>query len=328
MPTNAETDPFFELLTDALRAGPGSPQWRDAVAELRSKGAGEADEYRLLINTRESLEGGRDFRSVRAGTGFTRKLMDGLRDQEHGGGRSSLPIANIIAIICGLAIVGALAFVIYRAAAPTGGADQQAIEQLAGEANHFLGDITAASFAGAAPEGWKQIGSLPLDFNGELRPAADTPGQGGGVYYATAIPAQTSFMIETSIEVAKPSDAVWLQTFVATDANFSPDRATAAHEIVWSLQGAAQNIVVDGNVKPAAQKPPAGNFPIRLIINRDLAIVLVGHHKPDGKLEYEQVWAGAHHLGSADRYIGVRFLRTRSSNDQPPGVAAVHVSKG
>ena len=31
MPTDAPTDPFFELLTDALRAGPGSPQWRDAV---------------------------------------------------------------------------------------------------------------------------------------------------------------------------------------------------------------------------------------------------------------------------------------------------------
>jgi len=30
-----ESDPFFELLTDALRAGPGSPQWHQAVQRLR-----------------------------------------------------------------------------------------------------------------------------------------------------------------------------------------------------------------------------------------------------------------------------------------------------
>ena len=29
--TSAESDPFFQLLTDALRAGRGSPQWGEAV---------------------------------------------------------------------------------------------------------------------------------------------------------------------------------------------------------------------------------------------------------------------------------------------------------
>src|SRR5690242_12889926 len=107
MPTDAPTDPFFELLTDALRAGPGSPQWRDAVAALREKGADDTDEYRLLIRTREDLESGREYRSVRAGVGFTRNVMDRLGEQETDG-RKTLPIANIIAILCAIAIIVAV----------------------------------------------------------------------------------------------------------------------------------------------------------------------------------------------------------------------------
>src|SRR5689334_13785474 len=112
MPANAETDPFFTLLTDALRAGPASPQWRDAVAQLREKGASESDEYRLLITARESLEGGREYRSVRAGPGFTRKLMDRLQGEEQS--RRGFPTAVVLAAVCGLAIVAAVVFLIIR----------------------------------------------------------------------------------------------------------------------------------------------------------------------------------------------------------------------
>src|SRR5437773_747365 len=62
-----ESDPLFTLLTDALRAGPGSPEWHQAVARLREDGANGSDEYKLLQTAREHLESGRDFRAVRAG---------------------------------------------------------------------------------------------------------------------------------------------------------------------------------------------------------------------------------------------------------------------
>ena len=63
MPTEVENDPFFQLLTDALRAGPASPPWREAVAKLREQGGDGpgpgSDEYRLLIEARQNLEVGK-----------------------------------------------------------------------------------------------------------------------------------------------------------------------------------------------------------------------------------------------------------------------------
>jgi len=55
MPSQIDTnDPFLILLTDALRAGPGSPQWHEAVSQLKLAGE-NVDEYKLLIEARESL---------------------------------------------------------------------------------------------------------------------------------------------------------------------------------------------------------------------------------------------------------------------------------
>src|SRR5215218_9833460 len=98
---NVDADPLFQLLTDALRAGPGSPEWHQAVAKLREGGAEHADEYRLLITAREHLESGKDYRSVRAGPGFTRKLLDNLDKEQAGAGtkRRGVPTANLIATI-------------------------------------------------------------------------------------------------------------------------------------------------------------------------------------------------------------------------------------
>ncbi len=33
-----ESNPLFGLLTDALRAGPGSPEWHQAIGRLRADG--------------------------------------------------------------------------------------------------------------------------------------------------------------------------------------------------------------------------------------------------------------------------------------------------
>ena len=73
-----ESDQFLQLLTDALRAGPGSPEWHEAVETLRTNGIEQKDEYRLLISARENLEKGKEYRSVRAGPGFSRKLNEAL----------------------------------------------------------------------------------------------------------------------------------------------------------------------------------------------------------------------------------------------------------
>ena len=76
---DTEPDAFLNLLTDALRAGPASRAWAEALEQLRSRGDGigkaQTDEYKLLLDAREALASGKDYREVRAGTGFTRRLF-------------------------------------------------------------------------------------------------------------------------------------------------------------------------------------------------------------------------------------------------------------
>src|SRR3954468_1272868 len=95
--TQFDSDQFLKLLTEALRAGPGSPQWHEAVNQLKNSSIADADEYPILINAREHLESGRDYRSIRAGPGFTRKLMNAI-DQEAAAEVPSPPTASTIDI--------------------------------------------------------------------------------------------------------------------------------------------------------------------------------------------------------------------------------------
>src|SRR3954463_13582132 len=116
-----ESEQFMTLLTDALRAGPGSPEWHQAIGVLRTSGtSASADEYQMLVRAREDLESGRDYRSVKAGAGFTRK---GLQAIEEEGARktSGLPSATLIAILATgviLAVVVVIAVSTFRNSPP------------------------------------------------------------------------------------------------------------------------------------------------------------------------------------------------------------------
>src|SRR5215207_878287 len=120
----SDSDPFFQLLTEALRAGPGSAQWGEAVTKLRDGGVDGADEYRLIIRAREDLEKGRDFRRVTAGPGFTRKVLEAV-EQEGGRRRNGIPTATIVAILAGAVILGVIvtAIVMSRGGGSAGGVE-------------------------------------------------------------------------------------------------------------------------------------------------------------------------------------------------------------
>ena len=77
----------LQLLTDALRAGPGSPEWRAAMESVAAAGGTEAEEYKTLYAARERLASGRQYREVRAGPAFTRSVTVSFFDC--GGGPAS-----------------------------------------------------------------------------------------------------------------------------------------------------------------------------------------------------------------------------------------------
>jgi hypothetical protein len=78
---------LFELVTDALRAGPGTPQWQAAMNAVPQAAA---DEYTQLSQIRETLASGRAYREVHPGPGFTRNVMAGVERESQRRDRPSI----------------------------------------------------------------------------------------------------------------------------------------------------------------------------------------------------------------------------------------------
>jgi len=304
MPAEIDTtDPFLTLLTDALRAGPGSPEWHQAVSQLKTAGE-NVDDYKLLIEAREALESGRDYRSVRAGPGFTRKLLTEIENKAPVANSRKLP--TLIAALAGLVILAIIGIAIYAFYPRTPVDDSsKAINELA--STYFSKEISATSFETGIPEAWRTIGSLPLDANKGLKPAngpVPTSGDyvGGGIVLNESIPGAQPIALQATLQIAKPSADLIPQVFVTNDATFSSDRATSSQELVWQAVEGTQKVVVDGKTQKQAQIGSSPNTHlIRILLKGDLAIVEV-----DGK----QRWSGRNALGDKPRYLGVRFIRT------------------
>ena len=319
-----ESDPLFTLLTDALRAGPGSPEWHQAVARLREDGANGSDEYRLLQTAREHLESGRDFRSVRAGPEFTRRVLTRIED-EHAS-RAGLPTANVVMVLSALAILGVLSGVGYLLG--RGGRVEPRPPEPANLATvYFPNEAAVASFSGVVPAGWREIGRLPLHYDGSLRPAVMpmSPGDyiGGGVVTAEALAASEPFTLEAVVTVPEtPGDFV-AEVFVSDSADFSEFRATAPAELVWLLQGAEQKVMVKGRNEGRVETLKQFDKPltVRLVVGRERAIV--ESRRGD---ERTTLWSGAHGLATdRQRYAGVRFIRGSGGGEDVATVRSIRV---
>src|SRR4051812_37492123 len=173
--TDLDSETFQTLLTDALRAGPGSPEWHQAVGKLRTSGAKGADEYQLLIRAREDLESGKEYRSVRAGPGFTRNVLKAI-EEEDGKGGGGISSANVIALIAAAAILAVLVVVgvILLRGGPPPAVDP--VKQLQGAI--FKNTVAVVDFSTGTPAGpeWKLVGEVPLKVVGKgLRPQTTQP---------------------------------------------------------------------------------------------------------------------------------------------------------
>ena len=324
MPTDVENDPFLLLLTDAC-AGPGSPEWRDAVAKLKS-GDGQVDEYRLLIEAREALESGKDYRSVRAGPGFTRKLLSNLEADQSDSARRAFPLTGFIAGLAVLVIAAVVGIAIHELSshAPVIATPHGNVDELA---NTYLPTtVLATDFDSGIPAGWRKIGSLPVEADkGLVATKATVPENGflgGGIVLSDPIPADQTFSVSITLQIHSTGTGLIPQIFVANSPDFSSDRATAAQELVWELEGAEQKVVVGGRVEEQAKLPSrTQSLTVRIILNKDLAIV----ESTDG--ESHRLWSGPHTLGDQPRYFGVRFIRTGGKSDADVSIQSVRIQK-
>jgi hypothetical protein len=299
--TPAESDPFLELLTDALRAGPGSPQWADAVAKLRDGGVQGADEYKLILRAREDIELGRDFRKVSAGPGFTRKVLDAV--EREGRRRQGLPTATIVAILAGLVILGVIVTVIVimsRGGGGTTGAGQAAIERLESASL----PVSVAS------------GSLPGALDGFQASSTEASGVTRGRAITTRpLDAGVPAVIECEFTVPPAGDRHLVQLFIAD----SPD---AASDLSLSYSEGRVSVALPG---PAASPPEAATLgtpgqPLKAAIrfDRETAIIEAGGRR---------LFAGPHGLGGAPRYAGLRFVQPAGDPGRPLEVRSISVAR-
>jgi hypothetical protein len=296
-----ESDEFLKLLTDALRAGPGSPAWHQALDRLRTQGVADADELRLLCEVRQHLESGKDYRMVRAGPGFSRKLMAAVEEQSARSPRG-LPPATLLAIVGAMLIVGVMVGVgiILLRSSTTQGPELLKNALLASE-------VFSSDFSDGTP-GWRPIeGRLLVKASNGLtvQVPRDLDGgtyHGGGILADKPLAARDMFEALATVGVGRPTEQLAVQLFVTDEPSFpqSPQSANPRHELVCMIQGSQVRVgLPDGSVKAGRSVQPGQT--LRLRIRMDRQFVLVDN-------DDQQVYLGRHGLSEdRPRYVGVRF---------------------
>ncbi len=318
-----QSEQFIELLSEALRAGPGSPPWREAMERLRGMdGKAEAhDEYAMLLRAREDLESGREYKSIRPGPGFTRKVMSAIADQQtEAAAPSGVPVSTIIAVGGAMVIVALLVGLVFwmMPRAPTDSSAAAGIDALV--RTYFGTTILDASFDSPLSPVWRTVGALPLESGKGLRagPVVGSGFAGGAIVWRQPALAEQPLAIEASFKTSRNNDDVSPQLFISDQPDFSADRATSPHELVWLIQGAAAKVVLPDQ-RVEAQMDRAREMTVRIVLGRQFAVVEV-----NGK----RLWAGPHHLSEqAERWIGVRFIRRGNDKGDHAVVQSVKVSK-
>ncbi len=331
-----ESDQFLKLLTDALQSGPGTPQWHEAVGQLRASGAEQLDEYRMIIQARERLESGQEYRTVRAGPGFTRKVMEAI-DTDGTGSTKSIPTATIIAVLAGVVILGiVIVLVVLMNRGNTPGPDQIPAE-MTGLFTHTIvqGDFTLAPTVAIAPE-WRTIGVVPVKTGMSGLAVAPAKGVdvskdkflGGGLVTSSPIPANQTFMADATVRVEHPSENLLAQVFVSDDASFDDQTAQSGskHELICWIQ--AGDVKVGGlpNDAVASQKMiDAQPATVHLVIRMSRQFVMVEARAGN---EVKQLYSGKHELAAdKPRYVGVRFKLKGSERSESVTVQSVLVQK-
>ncbi len=315
-----DSEPFQQMLAEALRAGPASPFWRQAVDAL--KAAGESgEELALLCKARERLESGRAYRSIRAGNGFTRKLMARIddTDQTSGRGVSTASFITAMAAMVILSVVGGLAWMLFSPAQDTEGkVDLRSV--------YFVTTALSEDFNQMPGGDWQKLGSIPLVAQQGLRMQLPDPFTqaiaGGGLLCPLELSPREPVTIETTIDPPGNKSRVFAELFVTDTPTFSSDRGVSARELMWQIDGARSRVALpDGRGVATARVAATADKPItvRILLSRDKAII-----EQDGVV----VWSGDHDLSQdKPRRFGVRLLARSNANPADVAIRSLRLLK-
>lgn len=321
-----QSDAFEQLLAEALRAGPGSGQWQQALEAVRAAGgegaAGkspvsvdQAAEYQLLLAARERLESGREYRTVRAGPQFTRQVMQQVDDLSASRGRKKWSRGRVLSWLGAATIVIVLLVVVPGFFVPPIGPQARAMSSL--RSAYFVQERLASDFSRTTDEHWKPLGNLPMQNlpwwglrpdGAAVKSALGTSGENsylaGGVVLAEPLPADAQVKIEVKIRPGKMGAIIQPQIFLSDQRDFSSERAASSHEFTWLVKADGNAVVVTPSGQFAQQQIPIrqGREPVTvtLMVNKLAALV---------ECEGRQLYFDRLSLDEATpRYLGVRFV--------------------
>ncbi|HEX8339683.1 MAG TPA: hypothetical protein VF624_02115 [Tepidisphaeraceae bacterium] len=280
--TAGEDEQLAQLLGEALRRGPGSPEWHDALARTHDGSAEAADETadetQRLLAARDRLGRGKDYRSVRAGPAFTEAVFANL-DAPSGRPRSML--LTLIAAGCAAAVMVSVAMILIvtsRARTTTG-------DELARQL--FITPLHAYAFLRPDASTLALDPSWHIDRGSGLRPAA--PAEAQRLELPTALDLTRPVCVECVVTIARPVDTKFALS--ATGGGSGGPRIEM--ELSRSAVTASHN---NDTVRVRREMRP-GTAVLRLKLARDHATAEV-----DGK----PVWDGPIDFGESAR-LAIEF---------------------
>ena len=272
-----ESDPLFQLLTDALRAGPQSAEWSQAVARVREGGGAEADEYKLLLHARENLESGKEYKSVRAGTGFTRNLFGKIDEEKEAAKAKGLPTANLLAIGAGVVLLGVIAVIAFMVGR---GGDGRTTEETLPAL--FPTSVVSTEFA-PDDAAMTLSGEGAANAKGGLRPGTDA-------FAAKSIDGR--FEIEADVTLPPGATESPLVQVVVRGSGADSNSALS-----WQLLGTTQRVVVGDDPKYNGAASADGKTTVRIVVGNTRAAVYSNK---------QLLWSGDHGLPGGPKMPGVR----------------------
>lgn len=291
-----ESDAMLKLLTEALRRGPGSPEWHSAVSSLKNLNSPDADEYRMLITARERLESGRAYREVRAGPAFTRELFGQLEATP--ASARCVTLGLVVRLLCLLTLVGAIGVVV-MCVAQAGPHDARQLSS-----RLFVTPVRSWTFDPIPPE-LHHVGPLPMETrNGGLRTGTrDISEPMGGLLYADE---PLNLLRGTCVELRfdyRPGPTA-VQLTLMSDAIVNGDLVAASKELALVCDNSGVHV----------STPVSATAPRALSAGPHLLRLKVAGGEAVAEVDGQVVWNGAPHMGSRG-FVAVRMIRDGKAND-------------
>lgn len=296
-------DEFFVLLTDALRAGPGTEPWNKAVDQLGV--SSNADEARALLAVRQELESGRSYRSVRPGPMFTHRVMASVAGATAVGRLKWLrwvSLKGIAGMVAASAVVaGAVGGLVVEQRVITG---QPPLPTSWSQKPQAPGGWSDETFDIILPGDWVATGTLKLAAVHGLRLADEIrPGESGGLVREIPFPAKTGIDIKVSTSYIDGA-GITPEIFLTDDDDYAAPR----HEFVWTVEDSRPRVRQPSGREIVAGEPiPTKGQTTQLYvkINTDGPWIDIGTSQGQ---TWPYLWTGLHHLDiNKPWHFGVRL---------------------